>query len=45
MLAVANCQIELKDLRGARKTLEELIAAHPSTDAAGVAKDRLARLK
>jgi tol-pal system protein YbgF len=45
MLAIANCQIELKDLRGARKTLEELIAAHPNTDAAGVAKDRIARLK
>ena len=45
LLAIANCQLETKDAKGARKTLEELVANHPGTDAAGAAKDRLARLK
>jgi tol-pal system protein YbgF len=45
LLAVANCQLEMKDSKGARKTLEDLVANYPGTDAAGAAKDRLARLK
>lgn len=45
VLSIANCQIELKDTRGARKTLEELIKAYPQSEAAGVAKERLTRLK
>jgi tetratricopeptide (TPR) repeat protein len=45
LLAIANCQLEAKDAKGARKTLEDLVASYPSTDAAGAAKDRLARLK
>ena len=45
VLSIANCQIELKDLRGARKTLEELVKAYPQSEAAVAAKDRLARLK
>lgn len=45
VLSIANCQIELKDLRGARKTLEELVKAYPQSEAAAAAKDRLARLK
>jgi len=45
VLSIANCQIELKDLRGARKTLEELIKAYPQSEAAAAAKERLARLK
>ncbi|MBU0590119.1 MAG: tol-pal system protein YbgF [Gammaproteobacteria bacterium] len=45
VLSIANCQIELKDLKGARKTLEELIKAYPQSEAAGPAKDRLARMK
>lgn len=44
-LAVANCLIELKDVRGARKALEELLKAYPQSSAAPVAKDRLARLR
>lgn len=44
-LAIANCQMELKDARGARKTLDELVKLHPQTDAAATAKDRLARLR
>jgi TolA-binding protein len=37
--------IELKDTRGARKVLEDLIKAHPESEAAAAAKDRLSRLK
>lgn len=45
MLALANCQIELKDAKGARKTLDDLIKGHPQSEAAQAARDRLARLK
>lgn len=45
MLAVANSQIELKDIKSARRTLEDLVKAHPKTEAAAVARDRLARLR
>jgi TolA-binding protein len=45
MLTIANCQLEGKDAKAARKTLEELVAAYPATDAANAAKDRLSRLK
>lgn len=45
MLAISNVQIELKDLKGARKTLEDLMKAYPSAEAASTAKDRLARLR
>lgn len=45
VLAIANCQIELKDVKGARKTLEDLLKAYPQSEAASVAKERLARLK
>lgn len=44
-LSIANCQIELKDTRTARKTLEDLIKAYPQSEAATAAKDRLSRLK
>jgi tol-pal system protein YbgF len=44
-LAMANSQIELKDTRAARKTLEDLIKAFPQSEAAAAAKDRLARLR
>ena len=45
VLSIANCQVELKDIRGARKTLEDLIKAYPQSEAAVAAKERLARLK
>lgn len=45
VLAVANCQVELKDVKGARKTLEDLLKAYPQSEAASVAKDRLSKLK
>jgi tol-pal system protein YbgF len=44
-LSIANCQIELKDTKAARKTLEDLIAAYPQSDAATAAKERLSKLK
>lgn len=45
MLSLANCQVELKDTKSARKTLEDLIKTYPQAEAASVAKERLARLK
>ncbi len=45
LLSVANCQVELKDLRGAKKTLDELIKKHPFSEAASAAKERSAKLK
>jgi tol-pal system protein YbgF len=45
MLTIANCQVESKETKAARKTLEELVATHPTTDAANAAKDRLSRMK
>ncbi len=45
ILAIANCQLELKDNKGARRTLEDLVTNHPGTEAAQAAKDRLARLR
>ena len=45
MLAISNCLIELKDLKAARRAMEDLIKLHPTSDAAQTAKDRLSRLK
>lgn len=45
VLSIANCQIELKDSAGARKTLDELVKAYPQSEAAGAARERLARLR
>lgn len=45
MLAIANCQIEMKDVRGARKTIDDLVKVHPSSEAAVAGKERLAGLK
>lgn len=44
-LSIANCQIELKDTRSARKTLEDLVRSYPQSEAAVAAKERLSRLK
>jgi len=44
-LSIANCQVELKDTKSARKTLEDLIKVYPQSEAASVAKDRLTRLR
>jgi len=45
MLAISNVQIELKDTKAARKTLEDLIKAHPQSDAAQAAQERLPKLR
>jgi tol-pal system protein YbgF len=45
VLSIANCQIELKDNAGARKTLDDLVKAYPQSEAAGAARERLARLR
>jgi tol-pal system protein YbgF len=45
MLAVSNCLVELKDLKGAKKAMEELISAYPSSDAAQTAKERIGRMR
>jgi TolA-binding protein len=45
MLSIANCQIELKDTRAARTTLESLLKTYPQSEAAQAGKERLARLK
>lgn len=44
-LSIANCQLELKEVNGARKTLEDLIRAYPQSEAAAAAKERLSRMK
>jgi tol-pal system protein YbgF len=44
-LSIASCQIELKDTKGARKTLEELIKEYPQSEAAQSAKERILKLK
>lgn len=45
VLAIANCQLELKDTKTARKTLEELVATYPNSEAAVAGRDRLSRIK
>lgn len=45
MLAMANSHAELKDNRAARRVLEQLMAAHPQSEAAVAARERLARLR
>ena len=45
LLSIANCQIELKDVSGARKTLDELSKTYPQSEAAKAGKERLARLR
>lgn len=45
MLAMANSQVELKDSKGARRTLDDLVKAHPKSEAADAARERLTRLR
>ena len=46
MLAIANCQLELKEPRPAvRRSLEDLVKAFPNSEAAAAAKDRQSKLK
>jgi tol-pal system protein YbgF len=45
MLSLANCQVELKDVKAGRKTLEDLTKKYPQSEAAEAARERLSRLK
>jgi tol-pal system protein YbgF len=45
MLAIANCQAELKDSKAARRTIGDLVTAYPKSEAAQAGRDRLATLK
>ncbi len=45
LLALGNSQAELKDNKGAKKTLEELIKAYPNSEAALAARERLVAMK
>lgn len=45
LLNIATNQIALDNLDAAKKTLEELVAKHPGTNAATLASRRLAALK
>ncbi|CAN1558267.1 tol-pal system protein YbgF [Limnohabitans sp. B9-3] len=45
MLSVANCQLELKDIKAARKTFEDVIKMYPQSEAANAARERLSKLK
>lgn len=45
LLAIANSQFELKDGKAAKRTLEQLVRSHPQSEAASVAKERLARIR
>ena len=45
LLAIANCQAELKDTKAARKTIEELVKTYPKSEAAQAGRERLVSLK
>ena len=45
LLAIGNCQIEMKEPKAARATFTDLIKTHPESEAAKAAKDRLAALR
>ena len=45
LLAIANCQAELKDSKAARRTIDELLKTYPKSEAAQAGKERLASLK
>lgn len=45
MLAIASCQIELKDVKAARATWQALVRRYPDSEAAAAARERLSRLR
>jgi tol-pal system protein YbgF len=45
LLSIANCQLELKDAKGARRTIDELVKNYPQSEAAQAGRERLAALK
>ena len=45
LLAIANCQAELKDKVAARRTIDELLKTYPKSEAAQAGKERLVSLR
>jgi tol-pal system protein YbgF len=45
LLSIANCQIELKDSKSARRTIDELMKTYPKSEAAQAGRERLAALR
>jgi tol-pal system protein YbgF len=45
LLSIANCQLELKDAKAARRTLDELLKTYPKSEAAQAGRERIASLK
>jgi tol-pal system protein YbgF len=45
MLAISNNWVELKDLKAAKKAMEDLVKLHPASEASQTAKQRLTRFK
>jgi tol-pal system protein YbgF len=45
LLALANSQAEMKDAKGARKTIDQLLKSYPQSEAAAAGKNRLASLR
>jgi tol-pal system protein YbgF len=45
LLAIANCQAELKDSKSARATIGELVKTYPKSEAAQAGRERLATIK
>ncbi len=45
LLAIANCQIELKQTKAARRTIDELVKYYPKSEAAQAGRERMATLK
>lgn len=45
LLALANSQAEAKDVRGARRTIDDLLKQYPKSEAAQAGRERLATLK
>lgn len=45
MLSIANCQLEMKDPKSAKKTLEDLMKAYPKSEAAFAGVERLRTFK
>ena len=45
LLSVVNCQIELKDNKAAKRTVDELVKAYPASEAAQAGKERAVGLK
>ena len=45
LLSIANCQLEMKDPKSAKKTLEDLMKTYPKSEAAFAGVERLRTLK